>query len=85
MIILYIPRFVRQYKKLPREIKDQAKNKESIFRQNPFDPQLKTHKLKGSFEGYWSFSITQKYRIIFEFQDENVIRFYSIGDHDIYQ
>lgn len=84
MIILYLPRFVRQYKKLPTEIKNQAKEKEKIFRENPFDPRLKRHKLTGSFDGYWSFSITQKYRLIFEFQTKGTIRFYSIGNHDIY-
>lgn len=85
MIIVYIPSFARQYKKLTQEIKIEAKKKEILFRKNPFDSRLKTHKLKGAFDGYWSFSITHKYRIIFEFHDENIIRFYSIGNHDIYE
>lgn len=41
------PHFNKQYKKLPQEIKEQAKKKEKIFRQNPFDSRLKTHKLHG--------------------------------------
>lgn len=84
MKILYLPKFARQYKKLPRTIKDLALKKEKIFRQNPFDSRLKTHKLHGELKGFLAFSIDHKYRIIFDFIDENTIRFYSVGDHDIY-
>jgi len=84
MEILILPRFIRQYKKLPKNIQKAAQEKETIFRQNPFDPRLKTHKLKGALEGFWSFSLNHSYRIIFDFQDEQVVRFYQIGNHDIY-
>jgi len=85
MKILYLPKFARQFKKLPKDIKDAAIEKEKIFRKNPFDPKLKTHKLKGRLSDFWSFSILYSYRIIFDFSDENTIRFYSVGDHDIYE
>jgi hypothetical protein len=39
------PFFERHYKKLPKEIKIKSEEKERIFRENPFDPRLKTHKL----------------------------------------
>ncbi len=84
MKILILPKFVRQFKKLPTEIKKSAIQKEKIFRSNPFDPRLKTHKLRGEFEGYWSFTVTYSYRIIFDFTDKETVRFYTIGDHDIY-
>lgn len=41
------PRFDKSYKKLPKRIKNKAKEKERIFRENPFDPRLGTHKLSG--------------------------------------
>ena len=84
MRVLYHPKFVREYKKLPNNIKDQAEEKEKIFRDNPFDPRLKIHKLKGPLSGFWVFSINHKYRIIFDFADINTVHFYSVGDHDIY-
>ena len=84
MRVLYHPKFAREYKKLPDNIKDQAEEKEKIFRANPFDPRLKTHKLKGPLSGFWVFSINHKYRIIFDFADINTVHFYSVGDHDIY-
>lgn len=86
MNIIYGPRFARDYKKLPDSIKDVAEENEIIFRKNPFNPKLKTHKLKGKLSGFLSFSIDYKYRIIFEFsQDGKTAYFHLVGDHDIYQ
>jgi len=85
MQIIYSPKFAREYKKLPPEIKITAEEKEIIFRQNLFDPRLKTHKLSGKLKNFWSFSIRYKFRIIFEFKEQNVIHFHSVGDHNIYQ
>lgn len=84
MEIFVLPRFIRQYKKLPKTLKKLAQEKEKIFRENPFDHRLKTHKLKGGLSEFWAFSINHSYRIIFDFQDEKTVRFYQIGDHDIY-
>ncbi len=86
MEIIYSSKFAREYKRLPKEIKDLAEEQEIIFRKNPFNPTLKTHKLKGKFAGFLSFSIGYKYRIIFEFsKDKKTIYFHAVGDHDVYQ
>lgn len=86
MKIIYSSKFVREYKKLPSKIKDIAEKQEIIFRKDPFDLKLKTHKLKGRLSGFLSFSIGYKYRIIFEFsKDKKNIYFHTIGDHDIYE
>jgi len=85
MKILYLPKFARQYRKLPENIKDLAEVKEKIFRQNPHDPKLKMHKLHGELRDFWSFSLDRRYRIIFDFIGKNTARFYSVGDHDIYE
>ncbi len=84
MVIFYYSKFRQQFKKLPEEIKLLAEKKEEIFRKNPFDPKLKTHKLHGELSEFWAFSINYQYRIIFDFINEDKIRFYSIGAHDIY-
>lgn len=84
MKIFYSPRFSRQYKKLPQEIRVKAREKEVIFRANPYDNLLKTHKLNGKLADFWSFSVDYKIRIIFEFQEKDVVIFHDIGDHDIY-
>ncbi len=86
MEIVYTSKFAREYKKLPDEVKDIAEKSEALFRKNPFDLKLKTHKLKGSLEGFFSFSIGYKYRIIFEFsKSKKRVYFHSVGDHDVYQ
>ncbi len=59
--------------------------REKMFRSNCFDPRLKTHKLKGKFKNYWSFSITYSHRILFGFLDAHSVAFIDIGDHAIYQ
>lgn len=85
MVILYYSKFAKQYKKSPNHIQKLAEEKEQIFRKDPFDPSLKTHKLHGHLKNYWAFWIGYKYRIIFDFADKNTIRFYSIGNHNIYE
>lgn len=85
MKILYLPRFRKEYRKVSAEIQDLAEEKEKIFRKNPFDSALKTHKLHGELASFWAFSVNYKYRIIFDFADEKTARFYSIGNHDIYE
>ena len=85
MRIFYSSKFAREYRKLPLRIKKIAERKEQIFRKDPFDPQLKTHKLKGSLKGFLSFSIDRKYRIIFEFINRNTVWFHSVGEHSIYK
>lgn len=84
MKIYYLPKFIRQFKKLSIEIKETALEKEKIFRKNPFDLKLNTHKLKGKLKSFWAFSVDKKNRIIFDFKDKKIVRFYSIGNYDIY-
>ncbi len=84
MKIYYSTKFGKEYKKLPKKIKLAAEKKENLFREDPFSPQLKTHRLTGKLKDYWSFSIDYQYRIIFEFADKDIIWFHSIGTHTIY-
>jgi len=55
-----------------------------MFRNNPFDTRLKTHKLHGKLKDLWSFSIDERYRVLFEFDGDDVI-FLDVGDHDMYK
>jgi addiction module RelE/StbE family toxin len=78
MKIYYHPQFAKSYKFLDKKIKIKAENKERVFRKNPFSFSLKTHKLKGKLKNQWSFSINDKYRILFKFDNNDVI-FLDIG------
>ncbi|MDP1709499.1 MAG: type II toxin-antitoxin system mRNA interferase toxin, RelE/StbE family, partial [Candidatus Komeilibacteria bacterium] len=63
MTIVYTSKFRREYKKLPEKIKDTAEYNEQLFRDNPFNLILDTHKLHGRLKDFWSFSIGFRYRI----------------------
>ena len=55
-----------------------------MFVDDPFHPQLKTHKLSGKLEGAWSFTIDFDCRVIFYFTSEKPTQavFFNIGKHD---
>jgi addiction module RelE/StbE family toxin len=55
--------------------------------ENPFDPGLKTHKLRGQLEGLWACWVEYDCRIVFAFEpdpaDSNgLIVLIDIGSHD---
>ena len=83
--IHYSSHFARTFKKLPAEIKNQAIQKEKLFKEDCFDEKLKTHKLKGQLENYWAFSVNYSYRIIFEFAGGVSVGFVDVGTHSIYK
>ncbi|MDO8582109.1 MAG: type II toxin-antitoxin system mRNA interferase toxin, RelE/StbE family [bacterium] len=85
MTIHVTPRFIKSYKKLPTRIQSAAEERRKLFIENPFNPQLKTHKLQGKNHECWSFWVTREYRIKFIFLQEKEILFLDIGTHDIYQ
>ena len=85
MRIYYTNKFTSSYKKLPEQIKMLSLQKEKIFRHDPFDPRLGTHKLGGKLKEFWAFSITQKYRIEFKFVGNKEVLFLKAGTHNIYR
>jgi mRNA-degrading endonuclease YafQ of YafQ-DinJ toxin-antitoxin module len=53
-----------------------------VFRNNPFDQSLRTHKLSGRLKDLWSFSIEYDLRIVFSFLEGDRALFVDIGTHD---
>lgn len=58
-----------------------------LLQKDPFQPQLKTHKLKGILEGCWACSVEYNLRIVFDFvknhvTDETEILLINIGTHE---
>ncbi len=77
--------FKRNYKKkIASNPKLNAKFQENtqLFSANPFDPKLKTHKLSGILKDCWAFSLTQDYRVIFKFLENNRVLLIDIGSHE---
>jgi len=82
--IHYNKEFEKQFKSLPKHIQQKAIKTEKLFRENPFHPSLRLHKLKGKLDGLWSISIDPRYRIMFKVFENNDVLLISIGLHAIY-
>ena len=85
MKVAFSNSFKRAYKK---RIKDQKEKEEAFFKKmeifinEPYHPQLRTHKLSGQLKDLWSFSIDYDIRVIFYFVDKQHVIFENIGSHD---
>ena len=82
----FIRAFKRLIKKHPNLLED-IQNTLRLLVQEPFAPQLETHKLKGKLSGSWACSAGYDLRIIFDFvknekQKEDDILLIEIGTHD---
>ncbi|MDA1277825.1 MAG: type II toxin-antitoxin system mRNA interferase toxin, RelE/StbE family [Verrucomicrobia bacterium] len=53
-----------------------------IFRDDPHDARLRTHKLSSDLQEYWSFSVEHDVRVVFQFAAKNRAVFQDIGSHD---
>jgi mRNA-degrading endonuclease YafQ of YafQ-DinJ toxin-antitoxin module len=77
--------FQKSFRKLPANVRNLSVRKDRIFRANAFERQLKTHRLKGELDGYWSYSVNFSYRVLFRFIEPDKVIYYDIGTHGIYK
>jgi mRNA-degrading endonuclease RelE of RelBE toxin-antitoxin system len=61
--IVYKPTFIRQYKRFPKDLQEEIKERISLVQQDPRHRFLKTHKLKGQLHGFINFSVNYQYRM----------------------
>ncbi len=75
-------RAIRRHPNLRGDIEDSLR----LMMEDPFAPQLATHKLKGNLAGTWTCSVGYNMRILFDFvkneQGEDDIFLIGIGLHD---
>ncbi len=82
--------FKRAFKKLVQSdplLKSKILITMELLQQDPFQPKLKTHKLKGILKDNWACSVDYDLRIIFDFvknqlTDEIEVLLINIGTHD---
>ncbi len=86
MEVAFKPSFLRQFKKLPIALQEEAHEKIALFKNPRNHSLLKVHKLKGGLAGKFSFSVNYRYRIVFvwEVAGQSAI-FFAIGDHAVYE
>ncbi len=82
--IAYKPTFIREYRKLPKMLQEEADEKIALFARDPRLPSLRMHKLKGKHRDCWSFSVNYSHRIIFHFENKKAVLL-DIGDHSVYE
>lgn len=81
MTIQYTPKFKKQYKKIPNKFQAQFDHRLRLFVENPTNPQLRIHPLKGSYSGYWSMNINGDLRALYLKKGDEIIIFALIGTH----
>ncbi len=77
--------FKRSFKKRIKGnqiLEKKFKIKLELFKEDPFDKSLKTHKLSGKLQDLWSFSLEYDQRVLFYFTDEGKAVLVDIGSHD---
>ena len=83
--IYYTSRFQKSARSLPRSIQAVFLSKGSLIRENIFHSSFETHKLHGKYKAYYALTITNQYRIMFEFLTPHTILLIDIGTHEIYK
>ena len=80
-------RFSRKFKILSKEEKLTAVEEIKFFKEDPFNPSLNTHYLKGKLAGFYSFSVLPDLRVMSRFSksDQSEVILYDIGPHEIYK
>ncbi len=83
--IIFSEKFISQFESLNPKIQKLAEKKISMFKTNHKHSSLKTHKLSGALDGYFSFSVDYQLRIVFEYGKKDTVHFLKIGNHDVYK
>jgi mRNA interferase YafQ len=82
--------FVRAFKRISKRHPDLIRDIETVLRllvEDPFTPQLETHKLKGKLSGSWACKVAYDLGIVFDFvkregEGGNDILLLEIGSHE---
>jgi len=75
----FLPKFKKQYQKLPLKIQRQFDERLRLFLADPTDPRLRVHPLKGELAGYWSMNVSGDFRALYVIRGDALIIFALIG------
>ena len=86
MKIIYSVKFQHALKKFPLALVEKVIERTILFEKNIFDSRLNTHKLHGKLKNLWSFSVNEKYRVLFQFgKNKKEVILLDVGDHGLYK
>lgn len=81
MTIRYSRKFIKQLKKQPAKIQQAFYLRLELFREDPLDPILRQHPLKGKLKGSYSIDVTGDVRAIYEIEGKQMYLYIMIGSH----
>ena len=81
MEVFYSSQFKKQYKVLPKKVRNQFKKRLEMFFDDQINPQLHIHKLRGRYNGLHSMNVTGDVRALFDVSYKNSVLFVTIGTH----
>lgn len=81
MTIRYSRRFVKQIAKQPPKVQKAFYARLHIFMDDPYDPILRNHPLKGELAGLYSINVTGDIRAIYEVAGDELYVYEMIGSH----
>lgn len=79
--IEYTKKFEKQYSKLSPKIREQFKERQRLWLNDPYNPQLRLHMLTGEYAGLYSINITGDIRALYQKVDNTYVIFGFIGTH----
>ena len=81
MLIQYLPKFKKQYQKLPKNFQEQFNERLLLFVVDRTDPRLRVHPLQGRYAGYWSMNVNGDIRALYLDRGDSIVIFALIGSH----
>ena len=81
MKIRFHKNFEKQYKKLKKREQEKVQGKLELFLENPFNPILNNHPLRGKYTDYKSINITGNLRAVYKRIDDEECIFVVVDTH----
>lgn len=81
MRIRFHRNFEKAYQKLRKREQQKAQKRLTLFLENPYDPMLNNHPLKGKYLDYRSINITGDLRAIYKFKGDDESIFVALDTH----
>lgn len=80
MIVITHRKFDKKYVKLPKKMREKAKERIQLFSTDPFNQILDNHQLQGKWLGYRSINVTGDFRAVFKQTGDTAI-FVDVDTH----
>ncbi len=81
MKIYFHKNFEKQFKKLRQNEKKKLRARLELFLENPFNPLLNNHSLRGKYTDYRSINITGDLRAVYKYLNDNEAIFVAVDTH----